>query len=71
MKARQDEAEESRTTGLCATCAHGRRIESARGSKFWLCELSKTDSRFPKYPRLPMLNCAGYEASTKDSASRE
>lgn len=26
-----------------------------------LCELSKTDPRFPKYPRLPVLACPGYE----------
>jgi hypothetical protein len=28
---------------------------------FYLCELSKVDPRFPKYPRLPGLSCAGYE----------
>ena len=38
-----------------------RRIESDRGSIFYLCELSKVDPRFPKYPRLPVLSCAGYE----------
>jgi hypothetical protein len=38
-----------------------RRIVSDRGSVFYLCELSKTDQRFPKYPRLPVLACVGYE----------
>jgi len=47
--------------GLCSTCRHARRIESARESTFWLCELSATDVRFPKYPRLPVLRCEGYE----------
>jgi hypothetical protein len=47
--------------GLCASCKHVRRIESDRGSVFYLCELSKVDPRFPKYPRLPVLICAGYE----------
>ena len=28
---------------------------------FILCELSVTDPRFPKYPRLPVLSCEGYE----------
>lgn len=46
--------------GLCSTCIHARRIESDRGSTFWLCELSSTDPRFPKYPRLPVLSCSGY-----------
>jgi hypothetical protein len=46
--------------GLCASCAHVRIIESAKGSRFVLCELSATDARFPKYPRLPVLHCIGY-----------
>jgi hypothetical protein len=46
--------------GLCATCVHSRRIESARGSVFVLCQLSATDPSFPKYPRLPVLSCAGH-----------
>jgi HAD superfamily hydrolase (TIGR01490 family) len=45
--------------GLCASCRHGRRVSGAR-SRFWLCELSASDSRFPRYPRLPVLRCAGY-----------
>jgi len=49
------------TVGLCLTCRHARRIESARESTFWLCGLSATDARFPKYPRLPVLRCEGYE----------
>jgi hypothetical protein len=48
------------TVGLCATCRHARRIESERGSEFWLCQLSAIDARFPKYPRLPILTCPGY-----------
>ena len=46
--------------GLCASCTYARIIESRRGSRFWMCELSKTDSRFPKYPPLPVVACAGY-----------
>jgi hypothetical protein len=52
--------------GLCATCKNVRRITSDRGSRFYLCELSKTDSRFPKYPRLPVLNCEGYKRREED-----
>jgi len=48
------------TTGLCDTCRNARRVESAKGSVFLLCELAATDSHFPKYPRLPVLFCAGY-----------
>jgi hypothetical protein len=47
--------------GLCGHCTHARRIESDRGSQFLLCQLAATDSRFAKYPRLPVLCCEGYE----------
>lgn len=46
--------------GLCASCAHGRRIQSDRGAEFFLCKLSEGDASFPKYPRLPVLACRGY-----------
>ena len=26
-----------------------------------MCERSKTDPSFPKYPRVPVLECRGYE----------
>jgi len=47
--------------GLCADCRNMRRIASDRGSIFYMCALSATDPSFPKYPRLPVLECAGYE----------
>jgi hypothetical protein len=46
--------------GLCKDCQHSRRIESDRGSVFFMCELSFEDSQFAKYPRLPVLVCSGY-----------
>jgi hypothetical protein len=55
------QSRDSLSAGLCAACVHSRRIESARGSAFILCNLSQTDPRFPKYPRLPVLSCEGYE----------
>jgi hypothetical protein len=50
--------------GLCATCQHVRVIRSDRGSLFYLCELSASDPRFPKYPRLPVLSCSGYQGDS-------
>ena len=47
--------------GLCDTCTHQKLIRSGRGSVFSMCLLHKTDERFPKYPRLPVERCAGYE----------
>jgi hypothetical protein len=47
--------------GLCDTCAHQRIVKNTRGSTFSMCERSKTDEKFPKYPRLPVRECRGYE----------
>ena len=40
-----------------------RQLKSDRGSVFYLCQLSATDPSFPKYPRLPVLQCVGYSPS--------
>lgn len=53
---------EAAGAGLCASCGNMRRITSDRGSVFYLCELWKTDPCYPKYPRLPVLQCDGYRA---------
>ena len=51
----------SQPAGLCTTCRHSRRIETAHGSVFRLCERSRTDPHYPRYPVLPVLRCPGYE----------
>lgn len=48
--------------GLCERCRHQRLIRNTRGSEFSLCELSKTDPDFPRYPRLPVTSCRGFRA---------
>jgi hypothetical protein len=58
------ETDLDRSVGLCAGCAHVETIRSDRGSVFYLCKLSAGDPRFPKYPRLPVRSCAGYEEDT-------
>jgi hypothetical protein len=47
--------------GLCDTCRHQRIVRTTRGSAFSLCERSRTDDAFPRYPRLPVVACAGHE----------
>ena len=47
--------------GLCADCAHARRVASARGATFYRCARSESDPAYPRYPRLPMVECRGYE----------
>jgi hypothetical protein len=47
--------------GLCDSCAHQRIVKNTRGSRFSLCELSREDSSYPRYPRLPVTECRGYQ----------
>ncbi|MBA2630104.1 MAG: hypothetical protein H0U84_03655 [Thermoleophilaceae bacterium] len=53
--------------GLCDTCRHQRVIRNTRGSAFSMCGRSKEEPRFPKYPRLPVERCPGYERPTGTS----
>jgi hypothetical protein len=48
--------------GLCEKCTYVRVVENKRGSIFHLCERSLEDSRYRKYPPLPVLDCPGFEA---------
>ena len=47
--------------GLCGACRHSRVVETRRGTTFRLCERSTTDVRFPRYPKLPVFDCGGFE----------
>jgi hypothetical protein len=55
--------------GLCDSCRHQRVVRNTRGSAFSRCELAKVDPRFPKYPRVPVLECAGYERREREGAT--
>jgi hypothetical protein len=48
--------------GLCDSCRHQRIVETSRGTGYSLCERSKTDPAYPRYPRLPVTSCPGYES---------
>jgi hypothetical protein len=60
MSASKSSSDANPRLGLCAHCLHARLIESSKGSQFLLCQLSQSDPAFPKYPRLPILACAGH-----------
>ena len=47
--------------GLCARCRNLRLVSSPR-STFVRCALAETDPAFARYPRLPVLLCAGFAA---------
>ena len=54
--------------GLCGRCEHVQRVNSARASTFYLCWLSLVDSRFARYPALPVVTCSGF---TPGSSQKE
>jgi hypothetical protein len=51
--------------GLCDECRHQRLVPNTRGSVFSLCERSRTDPRFPRYPPIPVLSCPGFEPAAQ------
>ncbi|HEY8551604.1 MAG TPA: hypothetical protein VIL35_16715 [Vicinamibacterales bacterium] len=57
--------------GLCARCRWMRLVQSARGSRFYRCGRSDVDRTYPRYPRLPVLDCRGYEPAAPDMTSRD
>jgi hypothetical protein len=53
--------------GLCDSCRHQKIIRNTRGSSFSMCLRAKTEpERFPRYPRVPVAECDGYEPRTPD-----
>ena len=46
--------------GLCPLCRHARRVTTPR-SVFLLCERSRSDPAYERYPRQPVAACPGYD----------
>ncbi len=46
--------------GLCASCRHAS-VLASRSSVFLRCGMAERDPAFPRYPRLPVVACRGYE----------
>lgn len=59
-----------RGVGLCARCAHAARVPTPR-SVFWLCRRAATDPTFERYPRLPVLQCRGWEEGEPGTTERQ
>ncbi len=55
--------------GLCDRCRHQQVVRNTRGSSFSLCRRSREDERYPRYPRLPVLRCPGYDERDTEQAS--
>ena len=46
--------------GLCSDCRHARTVPAGE-STYWLCGRAASDPSFPKYPRLPVRACWGFQ----------
>jgi hypothetical protein len=55
--------------GLCDSCRHQRLVRTTRGSVFTLCERSRDDPAYPRYPRVPVLACPGHEPAARRASS--
>jgi hypothetical protein len=59
------------STSLCESCDHQQLVPNTRGSIFSLCRRSRSDpENYVRYPRLPMLQCPGYEHHGDGAANR-
>jgi hypothetical protein len=57
--------------GLCDTCEHQKLVRNRRGSTFSMCLRHRTEpDRYPKYPRLPVRECAGYSIVSGSTRTR-
>jgi hypothetical protein len=54
--------------GLCDGCVHAKLNLTRRGTAYLRCLRAEWDDRLPRYPRLPVLDCVGFQPP--DPASR-
>jgi hypothetical protein len=51
--------------GLCGDCAYALLKPTRRGTVYLRCGRAVVDDRLSRYPRLPVLECVGYEPATE------
>lgn len=51
--------------GLCAGCVHVHLNETRRGTVYLRCTRAGWDALLPRYPRLPVLGCRGFEKAAE------
>lgn len=47
--------------GLCGTCRHPKLNQTRRGTVYLRCTRAEWDTSLPRYPPLPVTQCAGFE----------
>ena len=53
--------------GLCGFCRHAKLNETRRGTAYLRCTRAAWDTTLPRYPRLPVTQCAGFERREESS----
>jgi propionyl-CoA synthetase len=53
--------------GLCAGCRHAKLNETRRGTAYLRCARATWDDSLPRYPRLPVVKCAGFQPTLPDN----
>jgi hypothetical protein len=67
----EDVSDSAPPAGLCNTCVHQQIVRNTRGSVFSLCRRSRAEpDRFPRYPRLPVSACPGYQPEERLPSDR-
>gem|GEM_PF-1108642 len=61
----------SNNFGICSTCVFQSLVHTTRGSTFSLCERSREDSRYPRYPRVPVNACSGYSKGRRSDGTEQ
>jgi len=46
--------------GQCVRCRFAQQQISAGGNQFWRCSRSDDGPEYPRYPRLPVVDCPGF-----------
>jgi hypothetical protein len=57
--------------GLCAACQHAKLNETRRGTVYLRCTRAAWDPALPRYPRLPVTQCAGFDPGTPSFGAQQ
>ncbi|HXC85073.1 MAG TPA: hypothetical protein VNV62_24775 [Trebonia sp.] len=47
--------------GLCEACGYAKLNQTRRGTAYLRCTRAEWDKALVRYPRLPVMECAGFE----------
>jgi hypothetical protein len=56
--------------GLCAACQYPKLNETRRGTVYLRCTRAEWDATLPRYPRLPVTQCAGFDPVSRSPGAK-